>query len=98
MFERIGGERGAVAVPTAEDPAAEDAAARQRQLRDENMELSALCRENDGRLGELADDLGGVGEHQLPPERSDPPLDRVAGDTTHEADRLPHQYRPGRDH
>jgi hypothetical protein len=58
MFERIGGERGAVAVPTAEDPAAEDAAARQRQLRDENMELSALCRENDGRLGELADDLG----------------------------------------
>jgi hypothetical protein len=22
------------------------------------MELSALCRENDGRLGELADDLG----------------------------------------
>ena len=69
MFERIGGERGAVAVPTAEDPAAEDAAARQRRLRDENMELSALCREKDGRLGELANEPG-VGEHGQDPGRA----------------------------
>jgi len=60
MFERIAGERGtAAAVPTAEDPAAaEDAAALwQRRMRDENMELSALCREKDGRMGELADEV-----------------------------------------
>jgi hypothetical protein len=58
MFERIAGERGTTAaVPTAEDPAAaEDAAALwQRRMRNKNMELSALCREKDGQLGELAD-------------------------------------------
>ena len=62
MFERIALERGTATaeVPAAEDPAAaEDAAALlwQRRLRDENMELSALCREKDGRLGELADEV-----------------------------------------
>ena len=53
-------------------PPAEDAAARQRRLRDENMELSALCREKDGRLGELVDEPG-VGEHGQDPGRAERP-------------------------
>jgi hypothetical protein len=64
MFERIAGDRGgaaaAASVPAAEGPAAEDAGRLQR-LRDENAELCALCREKDGRLGELADEARRAG-------------------------------------